>query len=39
MQNGSNWQDYDSDTITFALVDDVSNGTLTLDSATGDFTY
>jgi len=39
MQDGSNWQDYEGDTVTFVLVDDVGNGTLTLDSATGDFTY
>jgi len=39
MQNGSTWQDYEGDTVTFVLVDDVSNGTLTLDSGTGDFTY
>jgi hypothetical protein len=35
MQNGSGWQDYDGDTVTFAVVDNVSNGNLTLDSATG----
>jgi len=39
MQNPTAWQDYDLDTVTFVLVDNVSNGTLTLDSSTGDFTY
>jgi hypothetical protein len=39
MQNGSTWEDYDGDTVSFVLVDDVSDGTLTLDSGTGDFTY
>jgi hypothetical protein len=39
MQNGTIWQDYEGDTVTFVLVDDVSNGTLTFDTATGEFKY
>lgn len=39
MQHGAGWQDYDGDTVTFVLVGNVSNGTLALDSATGEFTY
>lgn len=38
-QNVSNWQDYDGDIVSFTLVGGVNNGTLTLDSATGDFIY
>ncbi len=39
MQDGDTWQDYEGDTVTFVLVDDVSNGTLTFDTATGEFKY
>jgi len=39
MSNGTAWQDYEADTVTFVLVDNVSHGTVTFDTGTGEFTY